>query len=113
MSTELETDAFDVSVAINLHAEGRLAHATARSVKRAIDAAQVVGLSVEVMAVLDNPDSATVDYVDRVLPGVLSGLPLRVLRVENGDAGLSRNDAANAARSPLIAFIDGDNLMSE
>lgn len=113
MSTELETDAFDVSVAINLHAEGRLAHATARSVKRAIDAAQVVGLSVEVMAVLDNPDSATVDYVERVLPGVLSGLPLRVLRVENGDAGLSRNDAANAARSPLIAFIDGDNLMSE
>ncbi|MEK6420531.1 MAG: glycosyltransferase family A protein [Burkholderia gladioli] len=101
---------FDITAVINGHAEGLLAHASLRSLKQSADFAEQHGLRVEWLAVLDRPTALTVDVFDefaRAHPA------LRVLRVDHGDLGYSRNTAAEAAQGDYIAFLDADDIWSE
>jgi glycosyltransferase involved in cell wall biosynthesis len=104
----IEMPSFDITAIINLHAEGGLAVASIQSMLTAKSHAEANGISVEVLAVLDNPTDETRDVVKR-----LDLLDSRPITVSFADLGQSRNAGVTAADGEWIGFIDGDDLWSE
>jgi glycosyltransferase involved in cell wall biosynthesis len=97
---------FDISLVINAHSEGRLLHPTLKSALEAIACARDGSLSVQLLIVLDSPDSATREYCAKFLPS-----EARVVEVSVKDAGLARNAGVETAEGRFIAFLDGDDLL--
>ena len=62
----------------------------------------------EVIVVDDGSTDRTADAAEAAA-SLLGGVPLRVLRQQNAGAGAARNRGIEAARSPLIAFLDADD----
>lgn len=95
----------DISAIISGHTEGRLAIASLRSMLLAVEEANKNGLSVQIIAVLDNPDSVTRSVFENFANenGVL-------LEVNYADQGASRNEALEKATGQKIAFLDADDL---
>jgi glycosyltransferase involved in cell wall biosynthesis len=98
----------DVTVVVNAHREGLIARPSLLSISRAKAHAEERGLNVEVIVVLDRADSVTMGIVER-----WEESDVRVLRVDHGDLGLSRNYGVNAAAGEWVAFIDADDLWCE
>jgi glycosyltransferase involved in cell wall biosynthesis len=92
-----------VTAIVNVHREGDLARGSLLSVVGARRAAEAVGISVEVLAVADCSDRATLETLADS-PGV------RLLETNVDDLGLARNVGAAAANGQYIAFLDGDDL---
>lgn len=99
----------DVTAVITFHREGLLAHRSLLSLGRCVVAANAAGISVEVIATLDRSDSET-QRVVRQHGG--PGKPHRILELDVGDLGLSRNAAVRAASGPSILICDGDDYLS-
>ncbi|WP_454692322.1 glycosyltransferase family 2 protein [Achromobacter aloeverae] len=98
---------FNVSAVINGHVEGLLLKPSIDSALKAREYAEANGVSVEIIVVLDRPDEIS----RTVARACLKAHPAhRILEVQNGDLGLSRNDGASAANGDYIAFLDGDDL---
>lgn len=101
----------DASLVLNLHHEASFLKRTLLSIDQAVDAATLAGLRMELVAVLDRADQNT-----RV---VLSGHDFRrftnvkVLEVDNGSLGPSRNEGIQAADGEFIITADGDDLICE
>ncbi len=101
----MQNSKYDVSIVVTAHAEGTLAHRTMRSIEETMRDAQVNGVTCELLAVLDCPDDATIEYFES------SDLEeLRILPADFRDLGLSRNFAAERASGQYVAFIDADDL---
>lgn len=98
----------DVSAIITGHNEGMLAGLGLRSLLDAVAVARDAGLSVEILAVLDNPDRATHEALAEV-----PDRGGRLIEVSHGDHGLARNDAIGNASGRYLAFLDADDLWSE
>jgi glycosyltransferase involved in cell wall biosynthesis len=93
----------DITAVLNVHREGTLAIGSLRSIAAARQTAEAAGLRVEVLAVADCSDRATLD--------VLAQAPeTQVLETAVDDLGLARNAAVAAATGQHIAFLDGDDL---
>lgn len=104
----------DISVVITLHGEGRVFVPTLRSVSAAVHCAQASGHVIEVVLVLDRADSETYRVVDvHAAQELGDSVAVRVIEVDNGDLGMSRNDGVAHADGEFIAIVDGDNLISE
>jgi hypothetical protein len=100
----------DITAVINGHSEGLLAQASLRSLFRSVDAARSHGLSVEALAILDRPDQLT----KAVFEGfAASRTDLRIVEVEYGDLGFSRNAAVDNSDSGYVAFLDADDFWCE
>ncbi len=97
----------DISVIIPAHNEGFLVHRTIRSVVAAIEEARDAEISVEIIAVLDNPTGATQKYFDEQ-----NKVELKTVVVNNGDTGATRNSGIEAASGRYIALIDADDLFA-
>ena len=97
----------DVSVVLNAHREGLLAHRTLRSVVRAVDFAEQWGIRCEIVVVLDCPDASTARYFQSQQQA-----RIRCFTVELGDLGLARNMGVSKASGEYVAFVDGDDLIS-
>lgn len=95
----------DLTVILNAHDEGMLAHPTVLSVQHAKAHAERQGLRVEILVVLDRPSPETLEYF-----GECKVMEFTPLRVSFEDPGLSRNAGAQAAQGNWIAFIDADDL---
>ncbi|MFK4115542.1 glycosyltransferase [Microbacterium sp. NPDC006705] len=103
----------DVSVVVPTHAEGRILVSTLRSVAEAASHAASAGLQVELVLVMDRIDAETRRVIEvHATPASVAPAELRLLEVDNGDLGMSRNDGVAAATAPVIAILDGDNLVS-
>lgn len=100
-----------LSVAINAHSEGRLLRPTLRSVAAAI-ATVSEATECELLIVLDKATPETLEEARKWVESDRIDAPVRLVEVEFGDAGASRNAAAQNARGLYLAFIDGDDLVS-
>lgn len=102
-----EMTTFDITVIINAHNEGSLAHHSCLSIREAIDFAELYEIRVEAIAILDNPNQETVDYFTES-----NHKWLKVIHVNYKDIGLSRNYGVSTANGKHIAFLDADDLWS-
>ena len=85
-----------------------MAHRTMRSLFRAVEFAHGKGLRTEIIVVMDKPDRATLDYFS-----TYRNTEIRVVNVDYGDLGLSRNHGVNIAAAKYVATLDADDLFSE
>ena len=100
----------DVSLVLTLHREGPLLRRTLDSLDEAARFATFLGITTELIAVLDRADGATrAALADFDSSGFVS---CRVLEVGNGSLGPSRNDGIAVASGRYLAMCDGDDLVS-
>lgn len=98
------------SVVLCAHREGVLLQKSWRSLQRSRQFAERVGVSVDVVLVLDRPDQET-RRVAAQLPGFRDRD--RRVDVDSGDVGLSRNAGNEAATGEWVGVLDGDDCVSE
>src|SRR5215469_99400 len=82
----MSADRPHVSVIVNSHREGRLAHRSVRSAQLCLEHAAEQGIRCELLAILDRPDAATVEY----FPEKRAQFTV-VEQTDFGDPGLARN----------------------
>ncbi len=99
----------DITAVITAHDEGLLARASLLSLRESVRQARAIGLSVEIVVILDRADSLTrAVFCDFSR----NRETLQIYSVDFGDPGLARNFAAENARGEWIAFLDADDIWS-
>jgi hypothetical protein len=98
----------EITVILNGHKEGILAHPSCGSIEAAIGLAREADISVEVLVVLDRPDRETTEFFANRMP---SDWSLRT--VDFGDLGMARNEGVRLANGHWIAFLDADDLFGK
>jgi glycosyltransferase involved in cell wall biosynthesis len=99
----------DISVIITFHSEGVLAIPTLRALDACLRHARDQFISCETICVLDRANAPT----EQIVSAWASRVPsCTVLRVNNGDLGLSRNSGVREASGSFIAILDGDDYLS-
>lgn len=103
------TEKIDLTAVVTMHNEGVIAHKTMRSVFEALRKAKEAGFSSEIIVHIDNGDEETKEYVSRYKQDK------NILIYENhfGDLGSSRNFTVEKAHGKYVAFLDGDDLVSD
>lgn len=99
----------DVSAVITFHREGLLAHKSLLSLGRCCAEVERSGISIEIIATLDRADEET-NRVVQAFHG--PGRPDKLLHLDVGDLGLSRNAAIAQARGRYVLICDGDDYLS-
>jgi glycosyltransferase involved in cell wall biosynthesis len=101
---------FNVSLVLTLHREGKYLLRTLLSLKEAVLFARTLGISTELVAVLDRADQVTTDILKTFDLAAFDGH--RILHVDNGSLGLSRNDGILVAGGKYICMCAGEDLIS-
>jgi glycosyltransferase involved in cell wall biosynthesis len=100
-------ESFDITAIVNGHREGLLAQPSLLSLRQTIEESERRGIRVETVIVLDRPDTVTQELVESFSHSTKN---TRVVTVDHGDLGLSRNSGVDAAQGKWIAFLDADDL---
>lgn len=100
---------FDATICVNGHREGEIIIPTLKSTFLSYQHLLAAGFTGEMLIVLDNPDSVT----RRICESFCQHKDIIILEVVVCDLGLARNAAIRAARGKYVAFMDGDDMMSE
>ena len=101
----------DITVSLQFHNEGWLAHPTLRALHRVVAHAEQCGKQVEVVATLDRTRDEVLRRIVRQWSGRFRAF--HVHEVDLGDPALCRNFAVQHARGRFVATHDGDNLYGE
>lgn len=97
----------DISIVLNAHREGCLAHPTVLSLLACQAHAHARGVSTEVIVVQDNADADTLEYFR------CHGDPgWRFEQTNFADLGQARNHGVACASGRFTAFLDADDLFS-
>ncbi|MGE3888120.1 MAG: glycosyltransferase [Vicinamibacterales bacterium] len=100
----------DVSLILTLHHEGALLRRTLLSLEDAASYARRLGVTTELVAVLDRPSAPTRDALASFDASAFESR--RVVEVDHGSLGLSRNSGIAAAAGRFAMMCDGDDLIS-
>lgn len=95
----------EISVIIPCHKEGNELRRAILSVFKQIEAP-----SYELIVVADRAEQSTMTIAAAAFMSAPEGVGVRMLDVDNGDLGLTRNAGIAAARGKHIALLDGDDL---
>jgi glycosyltransferase involved in cell wall biosynthesis len=98
---------FDISVILNCQSQGRLIHATVKSIEAAIVNAEAAGLSVEWIIVANKPTEGMVKYLKTHKPE-----RARFVELELQGCELARNQSIQIATGQYLALVDGEHLWS-
>ncbi|MCA8883969.1 MAG: glycosyltransferase [Rhodobacteraceae bacterium] len=102
--------AIDVSIVLNVHRETDFFNRTLNSLDAAARYAALEGIRCELITVADRPDQATRDwFAGRDMSAYCRS---RVIEVDNGSLGLSRNDGFALAEGTYVMTADADDLVS-
>lgn len=101
---------YDVSIILTAHNEARYLKRTFLSIEESVRFARQFDITVEIVVVLDSADQPTTTLAQDYDYTVFDAS--KVLRVQNGAPGLSRNDGISVARGDYVVTIDGDDLIS-
>lgn len=105
----LEVRHVDITLVITLHAEDLLAYPSLVGAARCADHARDSGFNTELLLALDRPTAETRRVVRKFMA---TAHGCRVLELNVGDVGASRNAAVGIARGRVVAICDGDDLLS-
>ena len=97
----------DITTILTAHSEGVMAGLSLRSMKEAARHAEEKDLEVEILIVLDSPNTSTRQAFEG-----LEDSKVRIIEVDYGDQGMSRNAGVQTANGDFVAFLDGDDLWS-
>ncbi len=99
-----------ISIVLNVHREADCIARTLKSLDAAVAVAKEKGHAVEVVAVFDRSDQATLDAFSNF---ELSAADcVRRIAVDHGNLALSRNSGVEAASGDYVMVADADDLMS-
>lgn len=99
-----------LSVVITFHNENTLAYLTLKSVMAGIRCAEASNVTCELVTVLDRATPETVRIINEF---AYEATPRKVVTVDHGDLGLSRNSGISAASGTFVAICDGDDYYSQ
>ncbi len=102
--------AFDVGLVVNLHRARPYLARTVLSIEEAVLFAQAEGVRIQIVLVLDRPDGATSDWINRYDWSAFDGH--EIITVDYGSLGPARNDGLRAARGEFVMLLDDDDLIS-
>ena len=97
----------DISAILIGHSEGWMLYPSILGMLRAIQRAENLQLSVEMIVILDRPDEITEEYAQANCPP-----DALIIHIDKGDLAEARNHAISRAKGDYIAFLDGDDLWS-
>lgn len=100
----------DLTVILNAHNEDVYITRTLISIEEAAVFAATLGISLELVIVLDRPTPKICEIAAKAQP--LGFRRKKVIQVDNGSLGLSRNDGAAAATGEWLFLQDADDLIS-
>ncbi|GEM_PF-373810 len=100
----------DVSLILTLHHEGPLLRRTLLSLEDAAHYARRLGITAELVAVLDRPGQSTRQAFDSFESAAFDRR--QAVDVDHGSLGLSRNSGVAAAIGRYAMMCDGDDLIS-
>lgn len=93
---------YQVTVIVPIHAENqKLPTMALRSIRKQIEAPET-----EIIIVADRPTDEVREYA----PRLADAFDARLMFVDNGDLGLTRNDATQEASAPHVAYLDADDI---
>jgi len=98
----------DVTAILTGHSEGLMAGPAARSLLEAVKHAGDIGISCEIIAVLDRADALTKGVVRKAF-----GDNATYIESSAGDPAGARNAGIGAAKGRYACFLDADDLWSE
>ena len=101
----------DISAVMTCHSEGLLMGPSISSLKEAIVEAMEVGLSVEIIIILDNASALTKSIFED-LERHKFRVPCTVYHTKLGDPGMARNYGVKKGKGEYVAFLDADDLWS-
>lgn len=99
-----------VSVILNMHCEALFLRPTLLSLEACAVEAQKSGLTVELVAVFDRADDATLE-VFRTTP-LYGFTAIKTMEIDVGSLGLARNAGIELAEGEFVWTADGDDLVS-
>lgn len=102
----------DLTVVVTAHSEDRLLRPTLRSVDAAIRRSIEEGGDAELLIVCDAATERTRALAEEWRERIDAPCETRLIAVDFGESGASRNAGAREARGVHVAFIDGDDLIS-
>jgi hypothetical protein len=105
-----ETLSIDVSMVVNIHAGAAYLRRTMDSLEASALTARRAGLGVELLLALDRSPPETKSWVQSYTSDAFD--TVRVIELDNGSLGLSRQDGLEAARGRYVQFCDEDDLIS-
>ncbi len=99
-----------LDIIITAHKEGDLLLPTFISAQDSVTKLKMeFDVNIDVLIYLDNPDSVTLSVAQELS----TKFSTRLINGNNGDPGLSRNQAISNCKNDYIALLDGDDLWSE
>jgi glycosyltransferase involved in cell wall biosynthesis len=106
----LSSPKIDVSIVLNAHREAAFLPRTLDSLDEAVRYAQAYGITCELVVIEDRSDEATREiFRHRDYSPYIAH---KIIEVDNGSLGLSRNDGIAASGGEFIMTADADDLVS-
>ena len=100
----------DLTLVVNIHSGTNYLARTMLSLEEAARYAGALGIRCELLFVMDRSPPEAIAWVEDYRSDAFASR--KIIKVDNGSLGLSRNDGIDTARGGIVLFCDEDDLVS-